>query len=111
MPSALNKLDRADLRRQRRYMTPTFEVIVECELFRSLDVSVGGVHLDGVCEGMPIGTAVEGWLALPGLARAYAFSGEILRTDENTGNTVLRFDEVEPETEAFLDQAVAQRLH
>lgn len=45
-PSVVNKLDRADLPRQRRYMTPTFEVIVECELFRSIDVSMGGVHLD-----------------------------------------------------------------
>jgi len=92
-------------------MTPTFEVIVECELFRSRDVSIGGVHLDGVCEGMPIGSPVEGWLALPGLARAFAFSGEILRTDAATGNTVVRFDDIEPETAEFLDQAVACRLH
>ncbi len=111
MPSALNKLDRSDLRQQRRYMTPTFEVIVECELFRSLDVSMGGVHLDGVCEGMSVGASVEGWLALPGLARAFAFSGEILRTDASTGNTVVRFDDIEPDTAAFLDQAVALRLH
>ena len=41
------KLDRAESRRQRRYMTPIFEVIVECDLFRALDVSVGGVRLDG----------------------------------------------------------------
>ena len=111
MPSVVNKLDRTDLRRQRRYMTPTFEVIVECELFRSLDVGVGGVHLDGVCEDMPVGTPVEGWLALPGLARAFAFSGEILRADASTGYTVVRFDDIEPDTAAFLDQAVALRLH
>ena len=111
MPSVVNKLDRADLRRQRRYMTPTFEVIVEGELFRSIDVSMGGVHLDGVCEGMPVGTPVEGWVALPGLARAFAFSGEILRIDGNTGNTVVRFDEIEPDTAGFLDQAVKGRLH
>ena len=111
MPIVMNKLDRAELRRQRRYMTPIFEVIVECELFRSLDVSMGGVHLDGVCEGFPIGTPVEGWIALPGLARAFAFSGEILRTDTTTGNTVVRFDDIEPETEEFLHQAAAWRLH
>jgi hypothetical protein len=111
MPIVVNKLDRAELRCQRRYMTPIFEIIVECELFHSIDVSVGGVHLDGVCEGLPIGTPVEGWIALSGLARAYAFSGEILRTDANTGNTVVRFDEVEPETGEFIDQAVAWRLH
>ena len=47
MSTSGNKLDRAELRLQRRYMTPSFEVIVECDLFRSLDVSMGGVHLDG----------------------------------------------------------------
>lgn len=111
MPAVVNKLDRADLRRMRRYMTPTFEVIVECEMFRSLDVSVGGVHLDGLCEDMPVGSSVEGWIALPGRAHAFAFSGEIARTDAATGNTVVRFDEIEPDTAEFLDQAVAWCLH
>jgi hypothetical protein len=111
MSTQMNKLDRADLRRQRRYMSPTFEVIVECELFRTLDVSMGGAHLDGVCEGMPIGASVEGWIALPGVPKAFAFSGEILRTDATTGNTVVRFDDIEEETAEFLDQAVAWRLH
>jgi hypothetical protein len=111
MPMLVNKLDRSELRRERRYATPTFEVIVECELFRSVDLSLGGAHLDGVCEGLPVGTPVEGWIALPGLPQAYAFSGEILRTDTKTGNTVVRFDEVEPETAAFIDRAVAWRLH
>lgn len=111
MPSVTNKLDRADLRRQRRYMTPTFEVIVECDLFRSLDVSMGGVHLDGKCEDTPVGTPVEGWLALPGHPRAFAFSGEIVRTDTSTGFHVVRFDDIEADTVEFLDQAVALHLH
>ena len=111
MPAVVNKLDRAELRRQRRYATPIFEVIVECELFHTVDVSVGGAHLDGLCETLPVGTPVEGWIALSGVSRAYAFSGEILRTDAGTGNTVIRFDDVEPETAEFLDQSVALRLH
>jgi hypothetical protein len=111
MPPVMNKLDRAELRAQRRYVTSIFEVIVECELFRSLDISAGGVHLDRKCEDLPAGTAVEGWIALSGVAKAYAFSGEILRTDELTGNTVVRFDDVEPETAEFIDRSVAWRLH
>jgi hypothetical protein len=111
MSSLAKKLDRADLRRQRRYMAPTFEIIVECEIFRSLDVSTGGVHLDGVCDGMPVGRPVEGWIALPGLACAFAFSGEILRTDAITGNTVVRFDDIEPDAAEFLDEAAMRRLH
>jgi hypothetical protein len=111
MPGDANKLDRAESRRHRRYVTPVFEVIVECELFRSIDWSTGGVHLDGVCEDIPVGSAVEGWLALPDLPQAFAFSGEILRTDAGTGNTILRFDDIEDETMAFLDKAIAWRLH
>jgi hypothetical protein len=111
MKIVANKLDRAELRCQRRYMTPIFEVIVECELFRSVDWSTGGVHLDGVCEGIPIGSAVEGWIALPESPQAFAFSGEILRTDAVTGNTVLRFDDIEAETIEFLDRSIAWRLH
>jgi hypothetical protein len=105
------KLDRAETRQDRRYLTPTFEVIVECELFRSVDWSRGGVHLDGVCEGVHAGTFVDGWIALPELPQAFAFSGQVLRTDETTGNTVLRFDEIEPDITGFLDQAVTRRLH
>ena len=111
MSTLASKLDRADLRRQRRYVTPIFEIIVECEMFRSVDVSAGGAHLDGVCEGLPIGTPVEGWIALSGQAHAIAFSGEILRNDAATGNTIVRFDEIEPEAEVFLDRSVAWRLH
>jgi len=109
--STAAKLDRAELRRDRRYLAPTFEVIVECELFRSLDWSVGGVHLDGVCEGAPVGSAVDGWIALPEGPQAYSFSGQILRTDACTGNTVVRFDEVEDEVAGFFDRAAASNLH
>ena len=111
MQMVTNKLDRGELRRQPRYAAPIFEVIVECELFRTLDVSIGGAHLDGLCEDLPVGTPVEGWIALPGMPQAFAFSGEILRTDASTGNTVVRFDDVEPETAEFLDRSVAWRLH
>ncbi|HYM71439.1 MAG TPA: PilZ domain-containing protein [Stellaceae bacterium] len=111
MTSRAAKLDRAELRRHRRYMTPIFEVIVECELFRSLDWSTGGVLLDGVCEGVEAGTPVEGWIALPGSREAFAFSGRVLRVDEGTGNTVVHFDDIEDETIAFLNRSIAWRLH
>jgi hypothetical protein len=111
MPSTPCKLDRAESRQDLRRMIPIFEVLVECELFRSIDWSMGGVQLDGVCEGVKIGTPVEGWITLPEMRKAFAFSGRILRTDPATGNTVLRFDEVEADTEDFLDRAVAARLH
>jgi hypothetical protein len=111
MTTAASKLDRAETRRDRRYMTPIFDVIVECELFRSIDWSVGGVHLDGVCEGVSVGTAVDGWIALPETPRAFSFSGQILRTDATTGNTVLRFDEIEDEVVGLFDTAANLRLH
>lgn len=110
MPLA-NKLDRAELRRQPRYPSPMFDIIVGCELFRSLDWSLGGVHLDGCCEGLPIGTSVEGWIGLSDMRQAFGFSAEIVRTDDRTGNTVLRFEEIEPGAAEFLDRSMAERLH
>jgi hypothetical protein len=111
MPTANSKFDRADLRRDRRYPMPTFEVIVECEQYRSIDWSLGGILLDGVCEGCVIGTLVEGWLALPGSRDAFAFSGRIVRTDQDAGSTVVRFDEFEEEVADFFDRARECRLH
>jgi len=111
MSSAANKVDRAESRRDRRYLIPIFEVIVECELFRSVDWSVGGVHLDGVCESAAVGGAVDGWIALPEAPRAFAFSGRVLRKDSGTGNTVVCFDEIDTDAAGFFDRAVAARLH
>ena len=111
MPNTASKLDRADLRQDNRRMVPIFEIIVECELFRSVDWSMGGVHLDGVCEGAKVGCPVEGWIALPEARKAFAFTGRILRNDPTTGNTVVRFDDIEDETVDFLDRALVARLH
>jgi hypothetical protein len=111
MPSTPCKLDRAESRQDSRRPVPIFEVIVECELFRSVDWSMGGILLDGVCEGAKLGTPVDGWIALPEAKKAFAFSGRILRTDPTTGNTVLRFDEIEADTAEFLDRATVVRLH
>ena len=109
--STASKLDRAELRREHRRLMPSFEIIVECELFRSLDWSAGGVLLDGVCEGVAVGSAVDGWIALPETLQAYAFSGQILRIDPTTGNTVLRFDEIEADAVRFFDRAATSCLH
>jgi hypothetical protein len=110
MPTA-TKLDRAESRRDRRYLTPNFDIIVECELFHSIDWSVGGVHLDGLCQGVRVGAPVDGWIGLPDTSQAFAFSGRVLRTDALTGYTVVGFDELDPEVAGFLDRAVARRLH
>ena len=110
MSTPNSKFDRGDLRRDPRYVAPTLDVIVVFELYRSVDWSTGGVLLDGLCEGFGVGTAVEGWLALPDSARAFAFSGEILRTDPETG-TVVRFDDIDDEAAAFLGKALTSYLH
>src|ERR1700690_1678683 len=98
MPNTATTLDRADLRQDRRRTIPVFEIIVECELFSSIDWSMLGVQLDGLCEGGRVGSAVDGWITLPEMRKAFAFSGRILRPDLATGNTVVRFDEIEAET-------------
>jgi hypothetical protein len=109
--STAPKFDRADLRAVPRHINPVFEIIVECELFHSVDWSIGGVHLDGVCEGVAVGAAVDGWISVPEVPQPFAFSGQILRHDAATGNTVVRFDEIEDDIAGFLDRAIISRLH
>jgi len=109
--TSANKFDRADLRRDRRYVIPIFDVIVETEIFRSIDWSAGGVHLDGKCADVTLGSHVDGWIALSEAPQSFAFSGRVLRTDPTTGNTVVRIDDIEPEAAGFLDRVAVSRLH
>ncbi|HZT88809.1 MAG TPA: PilZ domain-containing protein [Stellaceae bacterium] len=103
--------DRQDMRRERRYLSPTFEVIVGNERFHTVNWSMGGVLLDGPCRGAALGTHVDCVLALPGSAQVLRLTAEIVRTDPDTGASALRFDDIGIDEVDFLDRAVAHRLH
>jgi len=103
--------DRMDMRRERRYLSPIFEVTVGSRRFRSVNWSMSGVLLDGPCHGARLGSRVSGSLALPGSTRTLPFSGEIVRTDADTGANAVRFDEIGTDGVDFLDRAIAHRFH
>ncbi|MBV8889981.1 MAG: PilZ domain-containing protein [Alphaproteobacteria bacterium] len=103
--------DRMDMRRERRYLSPVFEVTVAGRRFRSINWSMSGLLLDGRCRGAAIGAVVDGALAVPGSTQTLSFSAELVRQDPETGASALRFEDIGPAGVDFLDRAVAHRLH
>jgi PilZ domain len=103
--------DRRDMRRERRYLVPTFEVTIGNRQFHTVNWSMSGFLLDGPCRGMPLGARVDCSLGMPGSPHALHFAAEIVRTDPATGASALRFEEIGVEEVDFLDRAVAHRLH
>ena len=103
--------DRRDMRRERRYLVPIFEVTVGNRRFRTVNWSMGGILLDGACAGVALGKSVDCSLAVPGSAQVLHFIAEIVRADPDTGASALRFEEIGVEEVDFLDRAVAHRLH
>ena len=103
--------DRQDMRRERRYQVPIFEVTVGDRTFHTVNWSMGGLLLDGPCRGIALGTRVFCSLAMPGSPQVLHFAAEIVRTDPDTGASALRFEDIGTEEVEFLDRAVAHRLH
>ena len=103
--------DRMDMRRERRYLTPVFEVTVAGRQFRSVNWSMSGLLLDGPCRGKAIGSRVEAALAVSGSSRMLSFFAELVRQDPQTGASALRFENIGTVGVDFLDRAVAHRLH
>jgi PilZ domain len=103
--------DRRDMRRERRYLVPTFEVTIGDRQFHTVNWSMGGLLLDGPCSGMALGKRVDCSLALPGSPQVLYFTAEIVRSDPDTGASALRFEDIGAEEVDFLDRAVAHRLH
>ena len=99
------------MRRERRYLSPIFDITVGSRRFRSVNWSMSGILLDGPCRGGAIGSRVEGALALPGGRQVLPFAAEIVRTDAETGANALRFENIGAEGVEFLDRAIAHRLH
>ena len=100
-------------RQDRRYLTPVFEIIVECELFRSVRLAcpAGCTSRRRPRRASKIGSRSTAGLRCRRLAKAFAFTGEILRSDAATGHTVVRFDDIEADAARLLDLAVVRRLH
>ncbi len=103
--------DRTEMRRDRRYPIPVFDIMIGGTRFRSINWSLGGLLLDGACEGAAGGARVRGVLTLTGTGEAFSFGAAVVRSDAEAGRCALHFQDIGSAGIDFLDRAVAHRLH
>ena len=99
---------RFELRRERRHVLPVLEVMIGDELFHSVNWSMRGILLDGICE--VIGARVRGSMGLPGSKEALPFTATVIRADLNTGNCAICFEDVRTERLDFTAPAIIEQL-
>src|SRR5882672_5391650 len=78
-------------RRDRRYALPVLEVIIGDERFCAINWSMRGALLYGICEFA--GTRVRGEMGVPGSSEAIPFAATVVRTDFDTGNSAICFED------------------
>src|SRR5262245_402012 len=83
-------LARRDLRRDRRHELPVLEVTIGNERFSSINWSMQGALLDGMCE--LIGTRVRGVMGVAGSSEAMPFAATVIRAEADTGFCAICFE-------------------
>jgi hypothetical protein len=103
--------DRSEMRRDRRYAAPVFDVEIGGGRFRSINWSLGGLLLDGLVDNAGASGRVRGTLGLAGGRETMRFDAAIVRRDPASGQSALHFHEIGERGIDFLDGAAARRLH
>jgi hypothetical protein len=101
--------DRAEHRRDRRYVLPPVTVTIAGHEYAVADWSLGGFQPMGEIA-VVIGQQVDGTLSIAGKDAAYAFTAEVMRRDEVTNGFGFRFIEPSSSLIAALDRALMDRL-
>jgi hypothetical protein len=99
--------DGTELRRERRYLSPTLDVAIGDWIYHSLNWSMAGVLLDGICQ--DIGMRVRGTLGLSGSRDIMPFAATVIRVDPELGSCAICFEDpragaVEQHENVFADQ-------
>ena len=97
------------MRRSPRYQLPVLEVQIGDEQFFSLNWSMQGALLDGICEA--IGGRVRGRMGLAGSQEWVPFAATVLRADIETGNCAICFEDSRTERLDFPVYGRAARHH
>jgi hypothetical protein len=97
-----------DLRRDRRYALPAVEVVIGDERFRAINWSMRGALLYGICEA--VGVRVRGEMGVPGSSQAVPFAATVVRSDFNTGNSAICFEDCRTDRIEFHAHACAAAL-
>ena len=95
----------SERRRDRRYGLPILEITIGDERFRVVNWSMRGALLYGICE--LIGTRVRGEMGVPGSSEAVPFAATVVRTDLETGNSAICFEDCRTERIEFHEHASA----
>jgi hypothetical protein len=82
---------KTEKRRDRRYALPVLEVVIGDERFCAVNWSMRGALLHGVCEFA--GMRVRGEMGVPGSSEAIPFAATVVRTDLDTGNSAICFED------------------
>ena len=99
----------SESRRDRRHALPVLEVAIGDERFSSINWSMQGALLDGICE--LIGTRVRGVMGVPGSREAIPFAATVIRADTETGSCAICFENCRTEQIEFWPHHLADQVH
>jgi hypothetical protein len=106
--AAAEIINMSDLRRDRRHALPVLEVAIGDERFSSINWSMQGALLDGICD--LIGTRVRGVMGVAGSREAIPFSATVIRADAETGVCAICFEHCRTEQVEFWPHHLADRI-
>jgi len=99
----------AEMRGDRRHCLPVLDVIIAGECFSTLNWSMRGALLDGVCA--LVGARVRGAMGLGDSAEAIPFTATVVRTDFANGTCAICFEDFRTEAISFGDRPINGRYH
>jgi hypothetical protein len=105
MPAARKDCAGSDRRRDRRYALPVLEIAIGDERFRAVNWSMQGALLYGICE--LVGVRVRGEMGVPGSIDGVPFAATVVRTDLDSGNCAICFEDCRTERIDFEESATA----
>lgn len=99
---------RTEQRRERRYGLPILEIVIGDERFCAINWSMQGALLYGICE--VAGMRVRGEMGLPGSSEGVPFAATVVRTDLDTGNSAICFEDFRSDRIDFHEHVGAAAL-
>ena len=97
------------MRREPRHPLPVLEVSIGSERFRSINWSMNGALLDGICD--LIGARVRGVMGLTGSRDAVPFTATVVRSDIGNGNCAICFEDWRTEHMDFAEHVLVDHIH
>ena len=108
MHSTQKTSTRTEQRRDPRYALPVLDVVIGGERFCAINWSMRGALLYGVCEFA--GMRVRGEMGVPGSSEAIPFAATVVRTDFDTGNSAICFEDFRTDRIEFHEHTGAGAL-